>query len=234
MKLKAVFIDIDNTLLDFDAYVRHTMEMGFAHFGLRAYEPWMYGIFTEENNLLWGRIEQGTLTLPELEKVRWNIIFDRLGIRFDGTVFEDYFRRQLNDSAIPVPGSLELLQTLAQTYTLCAASNGPYDQQVRRMTLAGMDRYIRHWFISEQIGCAKPAAAFFQYALRELKLPPEACVMIGDSLSSDIAGGIGSGMHTCWYRRDPGRVPDPCPELIADELSEIPVLLQKLQAAESR
>ena len=66
--MKAIFIDIDNTLLDFDAYVRTTMEQGFAHFGLPAYHPEMYHTFTAENNKLWRQIEEGTLTFAELQK----------------------------------------------------------------------------------------------------------------------------------------------------------------------
>ena len=46
--MKLILIDIDNTLLDFDAYIRQTMEEGFAHFGLRPYEPWMYDVFHRE------------------------------------------------------------------------------------------------------------------------------------------------------------------------------------------
>ena len=39
--MPVIFIDIDNTLLDFDAYIRQTMAEGFAHFGLHPYEPYM-------------------------------------------------------------------------------------------------------------------------------------------------------------------------------------------------
>ena len=68
--MKLILIDIDNTLLDFDAYIRQTMEEGFAHFGLRPYEPWMYDVFHRENNKLWRQIEEGTLTFAELQKIR--------------------------------------------------------------------------------------------------------------------------------------------------------------------
>ena len=94
--MKLILIDIDNTLLDFDAYIRQTMEEGFAHFGLRPYEPWMYDVFHRENNKLWRQIEEGTLTFPELEKIRWNKVFAALDIEFDGTVFEKYFRTALH------------------------------------------------------------------------------------------------------------------------------------------
>ena len=114
--MKVIFIDIDNTLLSFSEYVKHTMQTGFEHFGLKHYEPYMYDIFTEENNKLWRRIEQGTLVFSELEKVRWNIIFARLGIGFDGTVFEKYFRRALYDSAIPMPYSDERYAKIVYAY----------------------------------------------------------------------------------------------------------------------
>lgn len=73
--MRLVFIDIDNTLLDFDAYVKQTMQTGFAHFGLKPYEPYMFEVFTEENNRLWHQIEQGTLTFDELHNIRWCNIF---------------------------------------------------------------------------------------------------------------------------------------------------------------
>ena len=123
--MELVFIDIDNTLLDFDEYIRRTMREGFAHFGLKPYEPYMEEIFHRENGKLWRQIEQGTLTFAELERIRWNNVFAALDIDFDGTVFETYFRAALYDSAIPVPGAMELLEALHGKYPLAVASNGP-------------------------------------------------------------------------------------------------------------
>ena len=190
MKLKAIFIDIDNTLLSFDEYVKQTMEQGFAHFGLKAYELWMYDTFTQVNHGLWRQIEDGTLTFAELTKIRWNRVFEALGIDFDGPVFEKYFRGALYDSAIPEDGAYELLDALKEDYILCAASNGPYEQQLHRLEIAGM-----------------------RDALQE-------CMMIGDSLTSDIRGGQMYGMQTCLYRRSKDMVvPDGV--LVADSLWEV-------------
>lgn len=66
--MKAVFLDIDNTLLSFDGYVKQTMKEGFEHFGLKPYEPYMFDVFIRENTKLWRQIEQGTLVFEELEK----------------------------------------------------------------------------------------------------------------------------------------------------------------------
>ena len=228
--MKLVLIDIDNTLLDFDAYIRRTMEEGFAHFGLRPYEPWMYDVFHRENNKLWRQIEEGTLTFPELEKIRWNNVFAALDMDFDGVVFEKYFRTALHESAIPVPGAMELLQSLSGRALLCVASNGPYEQQLHRLEIGGMKPYFDYFFISEHAGAAKPAPAFFDYAFRELNenrsvpILPQETLIIGDSLSSDIAGGLQYGMKTCYYRR-PGApaAPTGVDDTVTD-LRQIPAL----------
>ena len=205
--MKAVFIDIDNTLLDFDAYVRTTMEQGFAHFGLPAYRPEMYHTFTTENNKLWRQIEEGTLTFEELQKIRWSNIFAALGFSFDGPTFERYFREALHESAIPVPGAMDLLQSLSGGALLCVASNGPYEQQLHRLEIGGMRPYFDYFFISERAGAAKPSREFFDYAFRKLNrnrpdpILPQETLIIGDSLSSDMAGGLQYGMKTCYYRR---------------------------------
>lgn len=205
--MKAVFIDIDNTLLDFDAYVRTTMEQGFAHFGLPAYRPEMYYTFTTENNKLWRQIEEGTLTFEELQKIRWSNIFAALGFSFDGPTFERYFREALHESAIPVPGAMDLLQSLSGGALLCVASNGPYEQQLHRLEIGGMRPYFDYFFISERAGAAKPSREFFDYAFRALNrnrpdpILPQETLIIGDSLSSDMAGGLQYGMKTCYYRR---------------------------------
>ena len=228
--MQMIFIDIDNTLLDFDAYIRQTMREGFAHFGLKPYEPYMEAVFHRENGKLWRQIEQGTLTFAELEAIRWDRVFTALDIAFDGQVFEKYFRAALYDSAIPVDGAMELLEALHGKYPLAVASNGPYDQQLHRLEIGGMKPYFDYFFISEHAGAAKPAPAFFDYAFRELNenrsvpILPQETLIIGDSLSSDIAGGLQYGMKTCYYRR-PGAPAAPAgvDDTVTD-LRQIPAL----------
>ncbi len=230
--MPVIFIDIDNTLLDFDAYIRQTMAEGFAHFGLRPYEPYMEEVFHRENGKLWHQIEAGTLTFRELEQIRWNNVFRALQIDFDGPVFEKYFRAALYDSAIPVDGAMELLRALHGSYTLAVASNGPYEQQLHRLELAGMKPYFDWFFVSEKLGVSKPAAAFFDGAFAELNkgretpVRPADCVIIGDSLTSDMAGGRGDGMRTCYFRR-PGAPESRDVSWQVIDLRQIPGLLRE-------
>ena len=116
---------------------------------------------------------------------------------------EDAFRIRLHESAVPVAGAREMLEHLHGKYRLCAASNGPYAQQVNRLRRAGMYDFFETLFISGQIGAEKPSTVFFDRCMERLPgVRPEQCLMIGDSLTADIAGGRAAGMHTCWFDPD--------------------------------
>lgn len=205
--IKVILIDIDNTLLSFSGYVKEAMKDGFSRFGLKPYTDTMFPVFEKINNALWRQIELGTLTFEELMARRWNLIFKELEIDFDGTVFEEYFRKELFSSAIPEDGAMDLLDYLSRKYTLCVASNGPFEQQMNRLQVGKMRDYFSCCFISSQVGAQKPSREFFDYCfkvLREAEYPelnPEEVMIIGDSVSSDISGGSDYGMHTCLYQK---------------------------------
>ncbi len=230
--IKVVLIDIDNTLLSFTGYVKESMREGFSFFGLKPYSDAMFPVFERINNSLWRQLEQGTLTFGELEKCRWNLIFKALGIDFDGPTFEAYFRERLHDSAVPEDGAEDLLKYLSRKYTLCAASNGPYEQQMNRLRIGNMIGYFTHCFISSRIGAQKPSRQFFDHCfstLREAEFPdltPGEAIIIGDSVSSDISGGFDYGMHTCLYQKSGMPGPDHLKvEYVVSSLAEIKNIL---------
>ena len=206
--IKVVLIDIDDTLLSFSGYVKEAMNEGFSAFGLKPYTDSMFPVFEKVNNSLWRQIELGTLTFEELIQCSWNLIFRELEIDFDGRAFEEYFRKKLFYSAVPEAGALDLLDYLGRKYTLCAASNGPYEQQMNRLQAGKMRDYFSHCFISSQVGAQKPSRQFFDYCfhvLREAGYPalvPEEAMIIGDSVSSDISGGRDYGIRTCLYQKE--------------------------------
>lgn len=211
--LKVILFDIDNTLLSFDEYVRDSMRRGFQKFGIGTYEDAMFSVFHKINSKLWRSIEEGKITFEELQEIRWNKIFDALGLSADGVLFERYFRECLFDSAIPESGATEILEYLHGKYTLCVASNGPYKQQVNRLKVGGMLPYFSELFISEEIGFSKPSEEFFNTCIERLNkksafpILPSEILIIGDSLTSDMAGGIQCGMQTCLYDPDKKALP---------------------------
>ena len=196
--IKAIFIDIDGTLLDFEACVEESMRLGLEEKGIE-YKPEMLETFHRINNVFWERIEQGTLTFEELLEIRWKTVFEELGINLDGPEFETYFRGRLHESAIPMEGSFEVLEYLGAKYRLFAASHGPDEQQKNRLAKAGMSGYFEEIFTSEKIGAEKPSGEFFEYCFDKIgDIKPEESVMLGDSLTSDMKGGNSFGMKTLW------------------------------------
>lgn len=136
LKLQVLFLDIDNTLLDFDAGAEQSMKHCFQMFGLE-YQPEMFSVFNEENHKLWRKIERRELNVADLRTVRWQTVLKRLDLEADGAAMEDEFKRCLHTSAVPVEGAVEILPYLHERYCLCAASNGPYEQQINRLEKSG-------------------------------------------------------------------------------------------------
>lgn len=205
--VKVILIDIDNTLLDFNRGSEASMMKCMAHFGLPVPEG-MYATFKRVNDGLWHRIEKGELTKDELHRIRWGLVFEELGIDFDGVTFEAEFLETLKYSSVPVDGAFELLKYLGGKYKVFAASNAPSVQQRSRLKNCGMLEYFDGLFISEEVGHPKPSAAFFDACFEKLGgVGKDEVVMIGDSLTADIYGGIEYGLSTIWFNFDRRDVP---------------------------
>lgn len=224
--IRTILIDIDNTLLDFNKCAASSMAGAFQEFGL-TYRQEMFPVFLEINDYLWREIEQSQLTREGLHHIRWPWIFDKLGISADGIAFERRFCALLFDSHEPVEGALELLQYLSGKYAVYAASNASTAQQKNRLALAGLLPYIRDLFVSQEIGSPKPSKAFFEACLRRLGDPPkDEILLIGDSLTADMQGGVDFGIRTCWYNHNHASHDIPLPvDYIADHLPEIQTFL---------
>lgn len=219
--IKAVFVDIDNTILDFNKCALWSMQKAFNDYGLK-FEVKMFDTFNMVNNRLWGEIEKGKLTKAELYSSRWNMIFAILGISLDGVEFEQTFYSYLTESSEPVEGAAEALEYLHRKYVVCAASNASYEQQIKRLNNAGLSKYFDEIFISETVGFSKPHKEFFKKCFEAIApIRPNEAVMIGDSLTADIGGGKKAGMKTCWYDHNSTLEDSPLPDITVRSLCEI-------------
>ena len=157
--LKAVLMDIDDTLLDFGKCAEQAMRIGFAEWGL-PYDDSTYATFTRINDGLWLMIERGELTTQQLFEFRWNRIFEALGIQADGAAFEKRFLDLLYETAIPVDGADEICRYLKEKYILCAASNAFHDQQLNRLEMAGLLPYFDMCSFQSHSATASPKRRF--------------------------------------------------------------------------
>ena len=197
--IKVLLLDVDNTLMDFHECARQAMEITAKEQEILFSEN-IFEVFIRINNGLWQEIEKGTLTVEKLHQIRWNRVFDAIGLKRDGVAFEQGFLKNLAQGDATVEGAKDLLEYLAPKYTLCVASNAPYFQQTSRLSNAGLLGYFEKFFISETIGFSKPKKEFFDACMKELPdIKKEEIMMIGDSLSADIAGASAYGLETCWF-----------------------------------
>lgn len=224
--IKAVLIDVDDTLLDFDESAKMSMHMAAEEMGITLPEN-IWEVFQEVNKCLWHDLEKGLLTNDELFRVRWAKIFDAAGITADGPAFEAEFLRGLSICAPVIAGAEELTAYLHEKYIIGIASNGPYEQQVNRLEKVGLLSYVDHMFVSGKIGHAKPSRAFFDACMEMLgDIHPSQVMMIGDSISADITGAKDYGMQTCWYNhKGAPLVQGEIADYIVDSLREIKEIL---------
>ena len=205
--IKVVFMDIDDTIYDYSAFVKKVIKDGFKKYGLYPYSDDLILIYNEINNQIWKGAEYHNLTVQELNSLCWNRFFKEIGIALDSRLFEEYFCAELYKSAIFKPNALELIQYLNEKYIMCVASNAPYEQQMNRLKVGEIDSFFSHIFISSRIGARKPDKEFFDYCFKELhkagcdNLKPEETIIIGDTITSDIVGGRNYGMKTCLYTK---------------------------------
>ena len=113
------------------------------------------------------------------------------------------FLKMLERPSIPCEGAVATLQALHGKYVICIATNAI--SSLQRPRLQTISCWIDKVYISEEMGFIKPMPPFFSYILDDLGVQKEECLMIGDSLSSDVAGANASGIDSCWLNRS-GRV----------------------------
>ena len=217
-----VLLDIDNTLIDFNECARHSIIKIFNDFNL-PYCNNIFETFIRENIKIWKRLENGEITKTYLRANRWNIILEKLNIVFDGSLIEELFEKSIAESAYEVQGAKELLEYLSKKHQLCVVSNGFRAVQENRLNISGFRKYFNKMFFSEDIGISKPQKEFFDYCFNSLNNPPkEDVILIGDSLSADILGGINYNIKTIWFNKNNETCPDNIkPTYIVRALTEI-------------
>jgi 2-haloacid dehalogenase len=198
-KITTVFMDVDDTLLDFKECARENVRNCCIKNGVQ-YSDHLFEFFLNRNIILWKRIEDGLLTVDELHQTRWAGIFHDLGIEADGPAFELDFIAGLRETHVPVSGARKVMEYLHDRYKVYVVSNASNLQQSTRLGKAGLMQYVDGVFGSLDIGFNKPSHEYFDYCFSQLPgTTPNQTVIIGDSLNADISGGTAYGLHTIWF-----------------------------------
>lgn len=196
---KTILFDVDGTLLDFSAAERLGIVTLLSYVGI---EPRMEHLeqYHKLNQSMWKAFEMGEMTREQVLTERFTRFFEGLGYTVDADQMESIYREQLGRSAVLIDGAVNILDYLKGRYGLYVVTNGVSDTQYRRLSNSGLDWYFDKIFVSEDAGSQKPQKEFFEYCFAAIpNLDPDSVLIIGDSLSSDMKGGINAGIDTCWY-----------------------------------
>lgn len=199
MKYDYLLFDADNTLLDFDENERVSIYNTFDHFGIPCDENTLK-MYHEINIMYWRMLDEGKITRDVLLVKRFETLYEKLGIKGDPAATEDFYRVQLGLGNQLVPGAIELcMQLKLAGYKLYIVTNGVAKTQHDRLNGSGLAPIMDGIFISDEIGYNKPAKQFFEYVANHIEgFDPNKALVIGDSLTSDIKGGVDFGLDTCW------------------------------------
>ena len=203
-----LLFDADGTLFDYDRAETWALTETFAQYG-QTFQPGASQLYRRVNDPLWDAFERGEVTQERLKVLRFELFFEALGFDIDAAAFSDSYSHQLGKATFLIDGAEEIVAALSNDYRLFIITNGLADVQQPRFSASTIGRYFLDWIISEEVGFAKPDSRIFDIAFERMGRPPKDSVLIiGDSLSSDMAGGIAYGIDTCWYNPS-GREADP-------------------------
>ena len=205
MAYKAIFIDIDDTLLDYIPCCRAAFHEGIKELrseGVKD-EDELFQIFFEISGRLFSEAKHGMHTVAEVMELYPKEFIETVGYPPEAVdPFKHAFRAAWGHTHTLVPGAKEFLENLrAKGYRLFAASNSFGHLQRSRLETAGILHFFEDTYISMDIGYDKPDVRFYEEALRRCGLPAKDVLMIGDSMTTDVIGAHAAGLDAIYFDR---------------------------------
>lgn len=233
--LKYIIFDADHTLLEFDSDEKTAIKKTFADFGFKGVTDEQLQYCRDISYEGWAKAGLNDVYLVEVQKNYHRLyreyiyeLMGRLAAEFNLSAAAqevgDRFIKYFSEAGHVIGGSLNVMYRLAEYYKLCVATNGL--SSIQRGRLAPFDGIVYKYFISDELGHIKPEREFFEIMLKELGARADECLMVGDSVSSDIIGAKSAGMKTCLFDRFSAGAKGERPDYTVKALEELlPILL---------
>lgn len=259
MPIRAVLLDLDNTLLHEDAAtraaIRTTSERAVERIGgdpsaiasaaARAAEDLFRAspvfAYADEMGIWWGEALWGGFAgdAPGLRALRafvpgfrlavWTKVLGSTDAALTKELASLFIAARRSDWAID-PAAMPTLDALAARYRLALVTNGAPDVQREKIAATGLARYFAAVVISGDLGIGKPDRRIFAAAAGAIGASAPDAVMVGDSIERDVVGAHAAGMRTVWLDRDgAARDPSPRPDMRIAELGELPAALAAIE-----
>lgn len=202
-KYEVILLDADGTLFDYDRAEAYALEKTFHYFEIEHRPDYHLEHYRKINNAVWDEFERELISVEDLKTERFKRLFSKLQLDLNPEDFSNRYLDNLSEAAFLIPGADELVTNLAEDYNLVLVSNGLSKVQNKRLDLSPIKKHFDGIVISEEVGAAKPNPRIFEKALAVINHQNKySALMVGDSLTSDIQGGIKFGIDTCWFNPD--------------------------------
>lgn len=200
MKYDVIIFDADGTLFDFEKSEMEAIKNTSLHFGLDYDEMYHLNVYKDVNSKIWKEFEEGKITQKELKIQRFSRYFKKLNIDLNPNEFAIKYMEELSLGSFLFDESTALIEKIHGQAKLTILTNGLTNVQNGRIRKSTIANYFDDIVISEEVGFSKPNIEIFEIAMKNINHTDKSKVLIvGDSLSSDIKGGINYGIDTCYY-----------------------------------
>ena len=229
--IQYMFLDLDDTILDFKKAEAIAIRKTMSTFGLEPTDA-LAERYSQVNDLHWKALERGEMTRAQVLSGRFAMFFGEQGIAVDAEKVARTYENLLSQGHWFLPGAEETVKKkLFGKYKLYLASNGTAVVQKGRMTSADLYPYFEEVFVSQELGHNKPSKEYFDAAFARIPgFKVEECLMVGDSLTSDILGGKNAGMRTVWVNPHHKTAPEHLkPDYEIEFLADLPALLEEIE-----
>lgn len=202
-----LWFDADGTLFDYNRAEANALKKTFHSLSL-PYEDGYLNEYQRINQGLWQALEKQEITPAVLRFRRFELLLESIQLNGSSNQLSSVYIEQLAICSELMEEAAEVLQALHKQSCFAIVTNGLQAVQRSRLAHSAIKDYISELIISEEVGSAKPNAAFFETASAQTGYPDKGDILIiGDSLTSDIQGGVDYGIDTCWF--NPASEPRP-------------------------
>lgn len=198
MKYDLLLVDNDGTLMDFDASEKLALRLAMEAQGV-AYDDARQARYSEINRLLWEAYERRETTQAALQVDRFRLFLEALGSDADFERMAKDFMLELSRRCDEIEGAYDFVREAAARVPVVVITNGVSFVQHSRFSLSRMTSFFRAVVVSGDEGVAKPDPQFIDCALARVKIDRSRALILGDSLTSDIAAANASGVAGCWF-----------------------------------
>lgn len=207
MKYEFLLFDADDTLLDFQKSEEQALRLTMEAYGL-PYNEEILNTYKQINDGLWKAFERGEIGKDEIRAQRFAQLAEVIHLKEDGDVLNECYMKNLAKGTFLIPNAYEVCKELAKDFKLYLITNGFSFIQHARFDGSSIKEFFQDIFVSEESGYQKPQVEYFDYvAARIPEFDKSRALVIGDSLTSDMRGGIHAGIDTCWFHPSDKKMP---------------------------